>query len=575
VDPTPDASKISVAETLALLDTLFAPLAENVANGRSVFWIGSGISLGRAAGLWDVVIQVLEFLRTRIDPAAPMCGYRRALDDALDLTDLSSDSREAIDLGLPVEQWSERDAIARQLVNRYGALLDTPVTGQSSDYLLWEAADVLGNFSPALEPDSEHIGLALLALEGAAPEIVSANWDGLIEKAVESLSEDSSQVVVVCVRAQDLRQDRRLMRLLKFHGCAIRAHQDPTTYRAYLIGRASQITNWPNEPRFQLMCQELVGLVSTRPTLMIGLSAQDEDIRQVFSKAQNQMQWEWDENERVHVFADRGINANHRQILRLAFDPAYPAHGNEIETNALLPAYAKATITALVLSVLAAKMRALANTCECPARAHGIQEAVSDGLIHLRDRIAAAAEPDRLEFLKGFIREYAWAESLFRFGRQLDTVEPRRYRPLTQLPLERIPGDPSLPTNGAREACAAVGLFGKGEMDGLWSLGTGETPAGHHGALRVVSGGGERAVYFVANGEVAVRLRLSGVIDDSTADAVVIYSNGPADVLQRSPAGVVGRTNATVPREVSMRELLRDAKDDQDLIEAFRQASSL
>jgi hypothetical protein len=93
--------------------------------------------------------------------------------------------------------------------------------------------------------------------------------------------------------------------------------------------------------------------------------------------------------------------------------------------------------------------------------------------------------------------------------------------------------------------------------------------------LRVVSGAGERAVYFVANGEVAVRLRLSGVIDDSTADAVVIYSNGPADALQRSPAGVVGRTNATVPREVSMRELLRDAKDDLDLIEAFRQASSL
>jgi hypothetical protein len=573
--PATTAANITVEQTLALLDTSFQALGLNVANGRSVFWLGSGISLGRASGLWGVVAQVLEFLRSNIDSSDPGCPYRRAVGLALALTDLPEGSRAAIDLSQPVADWREHDQIVRALVNRYAALLDVPIPGKPNDFLLWEAADVLGNFSPALEPDAEHLGLAILALEGAAPEVVSANWDGLIEKAVESLADDSSQVLVVCVRGIELRQDVRLMRLLKFHGCAIRAHANPDTYREYLIGRASQITRWPNEQRFRLMRQELVALVAKRPTLMIGLSAQDEDVRQVFSEAQETMHWDWREDERIYVFANDALDPNHREILRLAFDEAYPDHGEQIESTALLRTYAKQAITALVLFVIAAKAEALAERCDSPYLAIGGGSALFDGIMHLRDRAGAAAGNGHLGFLESFVGHYAWAERLFRLGAPLEAASPRRYRPLSQLPLDRIPGDPSLATNGAREASAAIGLLGKGDKDGLWSVGIGPTASGHRGALRVTTKTGERAVYLVANGEAAVRLKMAGVVDDSTSEAIVIYSKGPADALQRSPAAAVGRTNSTGPREISMSSILHESKDGADLIDSFRQASSL
>src|SRR4051794_23241548 len=61
----PSAAEITVAETLALLDGDHAAVAREVANGRYVFWLGSGISRGRVDGLPGVVERVLEFLRER------------------------------------------------------------------------------------------------------------------------------------------------------------------------------------------------------------------------------------------------------------------------------------------------------------------------------------------------------------------------------------------------------------------------------------------------------------------------------------------------------------------------------
>ena len=67
-------------------------------------------------------------------------------------------------------------------------MLDIPVPGEGPDFLLWEALGVVATYAdPTVEPDSEHLCIAGLIAEGAALTIVSANWDGLIEKAVAEL----------------------------------------------------------------------------------------------------------------------------------------------------------------------------------------------------------------------------------------------------------------------------------------------------------------------------------------------------------------------------------------------------
>src|SRR4051812_44590638 len=98
VGPMPSAATITVGQTVVLLDTVFLELAEAVANGRYGLWLGSGISRDRVDNLPHVLGRVLEHLQTHLDPADPMCPYRRAIDEILRLAMLSPDEQARVDL---------------------------------------------------------------------------------------------------------------------------------------------------------------------------------------------------------------------------------------------------------------------------------------------------------------------------------------------------------------------------------------------------------------------------------------------------------------------------------------------
>src|SRR5207245_6055267 len=126
---------------------------------------------------------------------------------------------------------------------------------------LWEGVDVVRTFgTTGPDYDCEHLCIGILALEGVVPEIASANWDGLIEAAVAELTNDAGGVVNVCVRSDDIRGPRLRSRLLKFHGCAVLAASDPSQYRGLLIGRQSQISDWPNDPAHAPIRLQLINL---------------------------------------------------------------------------------------------------------------------------------------------------------------------------------------------------------------------------------------------------------------------------------------------------------------------------
>lgn len=165
------------------------------------------------------------------------------------------------------------------LVARYAELLDVRVTGEPEDYLLWDAVDVCATYAVGLTPDCEHLCIAVLALEGVLPDVATTNWDALIEAAIVEVAGQLDHILRVVVLAGDLRADSRRTDLLKFHGCARLAQQDAAKYRSALVGSQTQITSWPHAAATQVMRDTLRTLATTRPTLMIGLSAQDANIR--------------------------------------------------------------------------------------------------------------------------------------------------------------------------------------------------------------------------------------------------------------------------------------------------------
>ncbi len=545
-------------------------MARGVANGRYVFWLGSGISRGRVDGLQGVVQRLLEFLRQKAAAEGPGSPHRLALEEALDRAALRADEHARIDLSKPVVSWPDLTVLVDSLVSKYSDLLDIRVEGKPADYLLWDGVDVRSTYPRGAPPDSEHLAIAVLVLEGVLSEAPSANWDGLIESAIAQLAGPGDEVRSV-VRAEDLQEPRGILRLIKFHGCALRAADDPGKYREALIARASQIVNWPVANETAAVREELVSLATTQRTLMIGLSAQDSNIKAIFAIARARMHWQWPADPPAHVFAADRLESDHATILKVVYSDDYDDSKAAIETGALIRAYGAPLLTALVLHVLEAKLRAFLETGDAPSID---PSELAVGIRFLRDLAAEQDNNDRLTFMRRLIETQTRALTLFRSGRE-PAAGTSHYEPIGSQPVARISSEPGLETSGMRELATGLGLIGRAAKVRSWVIDLDATAHGHRGALRLITAGGESSVFFAANLQAGVELEVSGAAPTDGEDVVVLHSTGPVKRIIRSPLARFGRTGRGRVRNVDMSELIREAVDLPDLERRFRQEAVL
>jgi hypothetical protein len=571
--PGPSADSITVAETLDLLEGPFAGLARGVADARYALWLGSGISLERLPDVPGLILRVLEFVHARVVAGAD-CSHRKALEQAVGMAGLRPEERAQLELDDPPNTWPVLDLVLGGLQDRYSELLDIRVEGEAVDYLLWDAVDVRATYGAGIDPDCEHLCIGILVLEGAVSEVASANWDGLIEAALGELTGDYDAIVRVVVLPDELREPERALTLLKFHGCASLATRNPDKYRAAIVATRPQITAWNTGQERKPVRDKMVSLATTKPTLMIGLSGQDENIQQVFAQAKADMTWSWRANPPAHVFAGDELGGDHVNILRVVYGNDYDANAADIERQALIRAYGKPLLTALVLAVLTEKLRAYLAEVDAPQLSAADHQQLANGLKALCRRLAGAADPDRLLFVHKLGARQRRALALFQEGTEPAAGGPS-YKPLGSVPADRVKTDPALPTSGVRELAAALALLGHGEVVGSWSLATRPAASGAAGALMVTSGGSDTAVFFAANGKAAVRLQAEGIVDPAAADVVIIHSTEPVEPAARSPRGRYGRTGRPAIRELDMCELLKTSSDLVALEDAFRQAAAL
>lgn len=318
------AKTITLPEALALLDGPHSAVAETIGSAGYALWLGSGISRGRVIGLDGsdgVIAKLIEFLRTNrtIDPA---CKFGRALDALFDIAGLDATARNALDFAVPVKDWPEAQLkpIVSKLWDKYSEVLSIDVAGEAQDFLLWTGLDFPNTFADQ-DPDLEHLALAVLVLEGVAPELATANWDGLIEGAIVELGYPKEHLAIT-VTGDDLRAaPGTVAKLYKFHGCALRAIEDEATYRPLLIARSGQIGRWKHDQAFTIVREQLRALIQRTRTLMVGLSGQDEDIRDMFQKVGGAKPWPWAEPPAV-VFSNDALTQDQKDILEGIYDPA-------------------------------------------------------------------------------------------------------------------------------------------------------------------------------------------------------------------------------------------------------------
>ncbi|MCG7583942.1 SIR2 family protein [Mycolicibacterium sp. OfavD-34-C] len=569
------ASEVSVAQVLTLIDERFGGLIEAVARGLYVPWIGSGISRNRVAGLDKLVARILEYLQSRIDPAVYDCPYRRAFEAVIDLADLSDLEAVHTDFGRDVREWETHQTIVSRLCNKYSELLDIELPEHPRDFLLWEVVDPRAEYGDGLvDPDAEHYCLAVLVLEGAVQALVSANWDGLIEKAIKELSGPDSAVIDVCVTSEDFRSSTARARILKFHGCAVMAGVDEDAYRSYLVGRRSQITDWPNDQSHYVMRTEMTLLAARRHTLMVGLSAQDENIQALFSASKAMLAWQWPVAPPTLVFAEDSIGNHQRNILRVVYGDSYEGNEADIASSALLRAYGKPLLFALMLGVASHKIELLAKHAWGSDEDGTAHPSIESGLGVVLSRTSAAIRDPSDSEVRRAISHVSRSLSLLREGRV--PAAGLQYMPISTSPAHDMIEDPNIVSGGLPQAALALAILGTEFEQGTWELST-KTPASSDNWAPVTVTAGESAskLFFAANSSVAVQLELNGYADQNDGEVVVIHSAQRPTPLQRSPSSAPGRTGEAAARHVDMVSILTGSPSYIDLRRQFREELTL
>lgn len=568
----PSASNISIRQTLDILDGPFRSVAAGVAEDRYAFWLGSGISFGKVDGLKKIIPRVIEFLRQRIDRADANCAVAAALNRALSLAGLSDEEWARVDTGVEFSTWPDQAAIITRLTNNYARLLEITVAGQAEDYLLWEGVGIAATFAnPAIEPDVEHLCMAMLVLEGAASDIATANWDGLVEKAIDELTGGVPKLVV-CVRSEDLRQPKLTAQLIKFHGCAILAVADETHYRPFLVARFSQINRWAAALENKAVIGRLTDIAVSKPTLMMGLSAQDSNIQAFFASAEATMRWPWPGDRPSFVFSGDQVGADQEALLRNVYPQAYTAATrDQVNEQSLVKSYANPLLMALLLSVICDKLRCMVDLVE-GALDPDAKNAIKQGIVSLRNHLSSLDKGNRSEFVKSFADQTSRTMTMFRDGSA--GTAPRRYNPLTSTPLHQIAGDQNIPSTGLAEVAVIAGVLGIGIETGVWAL-EGVDPSDPSAGIALVkTATASTKMVLAAHGRAAIRLQQNGhIVDDE--DAVLVYSAERPPTMTRSPRSSPGRTGHLGLREVSMYDLLQATTSSAELMQLFREEAAI
>ena len=572
----PTATSTTIPSVLAAFDADLGEVASAVARGQYLFWLGSGISREVVPDVPSMITKLLDFLQIQVDKTDGNCRFAAAIDKIISIAGSTAARFTGVDTSKPVEEWDGLQILVERLSENYAKVLGVRVEDEESDYLVWCGVDVPSTYGSAeLEPDVEHLCVAILVLEGLIESIATTNWDGLIEAAVEKLSRESDPVLRVVVQASDFMEQSTRSELLKFHGCAVRAIENPDEYRHLLIARASQISGWTSDPNNQMMQHRLQHLLASRPAFVVGLSAQDADIQTMLHSARQNLDREWPCSPPAVVFAVEELDHHHTHMLEATYGDKYNWNGNEIDESARIGAFAKPVLIGLVLYVLAEKVCALidstARSSFGPAGSAELQEHIRS----LRDLLARVAVDSPHSFIDDLVRALRLILLVFRIGVPNGT-DASHYEPITVSPIADAVADPNFPSATLGRLGIAASLLCRGIADGRWTLRIGEAADLDKGVVEVSpSTKAATRAYFVRDAGVLSKLETTEQVSMTDQDTLIVHADQFPVRSQRSPGTVFGRNLSSRIREVSIEAICSNTADIDDLFTQFQVEAGL
>lgn len=464
-----EVTDVSFTDALARLDSIRDRFTDRVLDGSVSVWAGSAISQTRFPNLGTLLKHLFCALYREIeDPTNPLDPAVRALTRIFEIADVKS-----LDVTLrPVDHidtWRPplRDAIIGRLWNHYSAVLAVTYRRDVAPRSL--ALDVLEvdklYADPGTLPDAEHRLLALLVQEGAFRQLLTTNWDPLIERAHRQAADDPAYPdICVVVLPRDLAGagDTR-PRLTKIHGCAERAQSDADA-RTYMVATTGEIRDWLTDPDRLAIREAVTTTARDHSVLYLGLSGQDVNILLSHVRARLDVTEAQATGEPRVLFSAARVGPAQEEVLQSSYGPLYDgAAHDQIDAASVVPLYAKPLLGGLLAFVLREKLYAFADAHPNPA----YRTLARQGVDALVQHVATAADAirdadDRWRFVSKTVARYVSS-----FNRLFATGTPLGdrwvYHPVKAQ---------ARPAPGAtdRQLALLVGILAAGAAQRRWDL---------------------------------------------------------------------------------------------------------
>lgn len=554
----------SVAEVVARFEAEFEDFSGAFVGGKYALWLGSAISRERMPDVWKLLEKVVDFLRKRAFEEGSSGPHARALHDVLDLAGIDASEPGVIDTEQPCARWASWSDIAQKLADKYDLVLNVPVGSHPDDYLVWTGLDVPATYAdPDKTPDVEHYCIAVLLLEGVVGTAITANWDGLIEKALGQLVRSPDAAVRVIVKPEDFRDKQAPRELIKFHGCAVLAAANPTEYRDFLIARNPQVQGFKVD--YPFTATELEQRFSLQDTLMIGLSTQDSNMHQMFKSASSNLKRHWKTQWPAVVLGEKKLQPYHRTLLTATYNNYGPDNRDAITDGAVLGAFAKPTLTSLVLWTLTEKLVELIGRAPLPGMPPIERDLLKKALRLSRDDAALAAAGGTLPFIEALIIAVSNVTHVFRAGTR---PTGGTYEPLSSKPLSQAVSEQYFPTEPLGRLAVVLALVGRGMTDEGWTVQPATESTVADGVLRITSTSGDVRLFIVRDADAWANLTASDDYDERDPDVVVLYCGAMPLQTREAQQRRNGKVGAAL---LHVADVCADASCADDLYAEFKQ----
>lgn len=535
-----------------------------LSDAEFVVWLGAGITPRNTTELMCHLVRRLRQFSAEGVPEADIALVK--LNQQLQAGGIDIDAA-SIDL----DDLDQMSVLGQHLRDGYAAVMQE--VGKELPAKMSLECDVLEiptRYSTTDPPEPVHVLLVLLMLEGMFDEVVTTNWDDMLEKAFEALGHNLNPRVVV--RDEDL-VDAAAPILLKIHGCARRARHNADE-RKLITVRTSQIRDRIVK-RGSMIESHTADLLSRRSSLFVGMSAQDEDIQIDFLKSElSQLTLpdgtdDYVVNPRLAFTAKGSLLPSQTDLLQAFYgDHDFRARKAEIEASAAVALWADELFGSLYIAYLRAKADWIVASA---AVSHFSVAQMELCAAFLEDAEAVALAYCDAGDSKG------WA----RVGSDLSEVVSGAYRVLTHQP-QSGPYCAALP--GSMYLVDAPRALLLGLHTWVLALAALAEAASNVGAslhidpdskgLVVQSGGAIRHAFVVKQPLIGdAQLALQALTDDASS-IIVFLEGGPPTEIAFTPDSEYPGMGEPEPQRLYVRDLVAPGQDVQPLKSVFEAVCS-